>query len=393
MSDLLYLAWRYVAFHRWKTTVLVLAITLVVFLPVTLNILVERSAAQLIARAEVTPLLIGAKGSPLELALNSLYFEGGSPEAMRYADTLVVQESGLAQPVPLYARFSASGFPIVGTTPDYFEFRQLQLASGRPVVMLGEAVIGAEVARSLNLQVGDAIVSSPESAFDLAGVYPLKMSIVGVLAPAYSADDKAVFTDIKTTWVIEGLGHGHQDLADKEAASAVISRDESLIVANASLVQYNEITPENADSFHFHGDTSGYPMNGMLVVPNDAKSGVIFQGRMQTTDSGLQIINPAEVIAALLSTVFTVQQFVIAAVAIVGGATVMLAILVFLLSLRLRQRERLTLFKIGGSRGVIAGMMATEVLAVCLSSLLLAALLTVFITTFGADLIRALLLS
>jgi putative ABC transport system permease protein len=393
MNDMLYLGWRYIAFHRWKTTVLVLAITLVVFLPATLNILVERSAQQLTARAEATPLLIGAQGSPLELALNSLYFDGGAPAVMRYADTQTVQASGLAQPVPLYARFTASGFPIVGTTPDYLAFRQLQLASGRPVVMLGEAVIGAEVARELGLSVGDGIVSSPESAFNLAGVYPLKMTVVGILAPAFSADDNAVFTDIKTTWIIEGLGHGHQDLEQKEAAAAVISRANNTIVANASLVQYNEITAENADSFHFHGDTSGYPINGIIVVPNDDKSGIIFQGRMQNTEGGLQIINPREVIDALLGTVFTVQQYVIAAVTIVGGATVMLAILVFLLSLRLRKRERLTLFKIGGSRGVIAGMMGAEIIAVIVTSSLLALLLTLLMARYGTDLFRSVLLS
>ncbi|MDH3978836.1 MAG: hypothetical protein OEU86_09980, partial [Gammaproteobacteria bacterium] len=79
MSDMLYLAWRYVSYHRWKTLILTFAITLVVFLPVTLNMLVERSAEQLMARAQSTPLLMGAQGSPLELALNSLYFEGGQP--------------------------------------------------------------------------------------------------------------------------------------------------------------------------------------------------------------------------------------------------------------------------------------------------------------------------
>jgi putative ABC transport system permease protein len=258
--------------------------------------------------------------------------------------------------------------------------------------MLGEALIGSEVARDLGLQAGDSIVSSPESAFDLAGVYPLKMNVVGVLARTYSADDNAVFTDIKTTWIIEGLGHGHQDLASKEAAAAVLSRDENTIVANASLVQYNEITAENADSFHFHGDTSGYPINGIVVVPNDDKSGVIFQGRMQNSDSGLQIINPREVIDALLGTVFTVQQYVITAVSVVGGATVMLAILVFLLSLRLRKRERLTLFKIGGSRGVIAGMMGAEIIAVIVTSSLLALLLTSLMARYGTDLLRSLLL-
>ncbi|MGI9290276.1 MAG: ABC transporter permease, partial [Gammaproteobacteria bacterium] len=210
MTDMLYLSWRYVAYNRWKTLILVLAITLVIFLPAALNLLIERSASQLVARAEATPLLIGAKGSPLELALNALYFKGGTPPTLPYADINDVLNSQLALPVPLYVRFTSNDFPIVGTTPDYFDFRDLKLTDGRHAALLGEAVIGAEVANTLNLQVGDTIISAPESAFDLAGVYPLKMNIVGILQPAYSADDTAIFTDIKTTWVIEGLGHGHQ---------------------------------------------------------------------------------------------------------------------------------------------------------------------------------------
>ena len=392
MKDMLYLAWRYVLYHRWKTLILVLAITLVVFLPFALNVLIERSAQQLTARAESTPLLLGAKGSPLELALSSLYFDADTPSPARFADANVIRESGLAEPIPLYARFRASGYSIVGTTLDYFAFRELQFAAGRPLAMLGEAVIGATVAREIGLAVGDSIVSSPESAFDLAGVYPLKMTVVGILEPAYSADDQAVFVDVKTSWVIEGLGHGHQDLESVES-SAVMSRDKDRIVANASLVQYNEITAENSDSFHFHGDLSDYPLSAVLVVPNDTKSGVILQGRLEHAEADTQIIRPREIIEALLETVFTVQQFVVAAVALVGTATVAVAVLVILLSLRLRRRERLTLFKIGGSQSVIAGVMAAEIMAVIIASSLLALVLTVIVDRYGAGLIRALLLS
>ena len=391
MSDTLYLAWRYVLFHRWKTLLLVLAITLVAFLPAALNVLVERSAQQLTARADTTPLLLGAKGSPLELALSSLYFEGGTPELTRFAEIQNVGESGLANGIPLYVRFRASGYPVIGTTPDYLEFRDLEYAAGRPVVMLGETVIGATVARELGLGAGDAIISSPESAFDLAGVYPLKMTIVGVLKPSFTADDQAVFTDIKTTWIIEGLGHGHQDLQEADA-SAVLSRDEDRIVANASLLQYNEITPDNADSFHFHGGTDDYPLSAILVVPADDKSAVILQGRLQNTENNIQLIRPKEVIESLLGTVFTVQQYVVAAVGIVGLATVALAILVFLLSLRLRRRERLTLFKIGGSRSVIAGVMGAEIIAVIFASGVLALILTMLIARYGTTLVRAFLL-
>ena len=40
--------------------------------------------------------------------------------------------------------------------------------------------------------------------FDLAGVYPLKMHVAGVLEPTGGPDDAAVFVDIRTSWVIEG---------------------------------------------------------------------------------------------------------------------------------------------------------------------------------------------
>ena len=38
------------------------------------------------------------------------------------------------------------------------------------------------------------------------------MQVVGVLEPSYTADDGAIFVDLKTAWVIQGLVHGHQDM-------------------------------------------------------------------------------------------------------------------------------------------------------------------------------------
>ncbi len=48
-------------------------------------------------------------------------------------------------------------------------------------------------------------MSSPESVFDITGVYPLKMNVVGILQPTGTPDDDAVFVDVKTAWVIGGL--------------------------------------------------------------------------------------------------------------------------------------------------------------------------------------------
>ena len=66
-----------------------------------LNVLVDQSAEQLTARALTTPLLVGAKGSPLELVLSSLYFDADAPALSRFGDVSRVRETGLAEPIPL----------------------------------------------------------------------------------------------------------------------------------------------------------------------------------------------------------------------------------------------------------------------------------------------------
>ena len=393
MRDVLYLAWRYLAYNRIKTAILVFAIMLIVYLPVGLNVLVNRSAAHLTARAEVTPLLVGAKGSPLELTLNSLYFESDTPEIMRYREVNRIAESELADPIPLYVRFRARDYPIVGTTIDYFQFRGLPATAGRFMAVLGDCVLGATVAEDLGLQPGSTIVSSPESVFDLAGVYPLKMHVVGVLGPSFGPDDRAIFVDIKTAWIMEGLGHGHQDLDRPEAASGVLAREGNRITANASLVQYNEITAKNMDSFHFHGDLGHYPISAIIAVPHDTRSSVILQGRYESADEPSQIVRPIMVLNDLLATILTIRSFVVAAMLIVGLGTAATAVLVFLLSLRLRRRELLTLSKIGGARGRIATVLAAEVFVVLVLGVAMAAGLTQLTRHFGTELIQKLIVT
>ena len=389
MNNTFYLAWRYLSYHRWKTTILILSVTLIVFLPVGLNVLVEESAAQLTARAKSTPLLIGATGSPLELTLNSLYFDGVTPPLLPYTETDATRATGLAKPIPLYVRFNVQGQPVVGTTLDYFDWRGLRIAAGRQLAVIGEAVLGAGAAKALGVGVGDSVISSPETVFDLAGVYALKMQVVGVLEPMLTADDNAIFVDLKTSWIMQGLGHGHQDLRTGDAAATILSANENGIVANAAVVQYNEITVDNIESFHFHGSDEVFPLTAVIAVPNDDKSGVLLLGRFEGNDeAGSQIVQSAKVIEALLGTVFTVRQFVVFAVSIVSLATLATACLVFMLSLRLRQRERLTLLKLGAPRPAITGILLAEVVGVIVVSGVLAAGLALTTRHLGADVIR-----
>ena len=375
MKDILYLAWCYLIRHLPKTAILLASLTLVIYTPFGLRTLVRTSQEQLRARAVSTPLLLGAKGSPLELTLNALYFRKEIPPPLVYGVAEEIQRSGLADAIPLHVRFRTGELPIVGTSLDYFEFRGLEVENGRQMIRLGECVLGAVAARELGRGSGDAVVSSPESVFDIAGVYPLKMKVAGVLASSGLPDDRAVFVDVKTAWVIQGLAHGHQDLADPSAAAGVLRREGNRIIANRSVVEFNEITEENRNSFHFHGDPAGFPLTALLAVPHDEKSATLLMGRYQGEENKLQIFRPTSVMDELFATVFRVEGFVVAAFAGVGTATLATAVLVFLLSLRLRRREFLTLRRIGSEPIRLTALWSSEIVSILVVASLLAVLL------------------
>ena len=80
MINSLYIAWRYLVFNKVRSATLVACITLIAFLPMALQLILEESQQLLQSRANSTPLLLGARGSALDLVMNSLYFTDEVPE-------------------------------------------------------------------------------------------------------------------------------------------------------------------------------------------------------------------------------------------------------------------------------------------------------------------------
>jgi putative ABC transport system permease protein len=390
MLDSFFIAWKYIGYNKAKTATLVACITLISFLPVALQLLLNESERQLMSRAVSTPLVVGAKGSALDLVMNTIYFGDQVPELITMAASARVGDTELALPIPLYVRFRARGNPVVGTTLDYFHFRGLKIQKGRQLALLGDCVLGATVAEALDLNPGGSLVSSPETLFDLAGVYPLKMKVVGVLEKSHTSDDLAVFVDIKTTWVIQGLGHGHKDVTRLKDPTLVLKRSKSNVAATAKLYHFTEITQSNMNDFHFHGNLEGYPITAVIALPYDEKSGTILRGRYLSEKETEQIIRPADVIEGLLQNIFRIKNVLDAVISVVVLATVMAIILVFALSIRLRQREIKTIFKLGCSRLTIVRLVAAEILTIVMASGVLCAGMVFLVNLFANDLVRML---
>lgn len=355
----LFLAFAYLRFHWVRSVVLVLVAALILAVPVITQVLLNGSQTALTERADRTPLVLGNRGSQLDLAMNALYFSDDRAQPVTMADSDAIWDTGLALPIPLNTAFETNGARIVGTSIEYFDFRDLALSEGRQIALLGEAVLGADVAARLDLGAGDTVVSSPQNLFDLDGVYPLELNIVGVLAATGTADDEAVFVDIKTSWVIAGIGHGHDGVLAEDAGSEDI-------VASASIVEFNRITEENIDSFHFHGDPADYPVSAILLAPNDDRSATILRGRYLDPDNPVQLIVPTEVIGELVDRIFRIKSLLDAVTLIIGVAAFAAVGLAVFLSYRLRAREMQTAFKIGARRGMILRLlMAETVILLC----------------------------
>jgi putative ABC transport system permease protein len=392
MFDSLYIAWKYVSFNKIITATLVACITLISFLPLSLQLLLDESERQLMSRAVSTPLVVGAKGSALDLVMNTLYFDDEVPELITMEASEQVMDTDLALPIPVYVRFHARGHPIVGTTLDYFDFRGLKVAEGRSLAVLGDCVVGAVVAEKLDLKPGSNIVSSPENLFDLAGVYPLKMEVVGVFEKSHTSDDLAVFVDMKTAWVIQGLGHGHEDVTILTDPTLVLKRTESNVAATAKLYHFTEITEKNIETFHFHGKLTSYPVTAVVAIPYDTKSGTILRGRYLTREERHQIVKPEEVIDGLLQNIFRIKTMLDGVISVVALATMLAIILVFALSLRLRQGEIQTIFKLGCRRMTIVRLLSAEIIIIVLISAILCGAMVFFVSQYSNELVRLLII-
>ena len=387
MRSVLLLAWRYVAFNKLKTTILVACVSITLFLPLAVSLLIDRYSHELTLRAQTTPLVVGAKGNRFDLVLTTLYFRQGKLDSVAFREVEKIEESGLAVAIPIHAMFTARNFPVIGTNLDYFEFRKLRIREGRLPGILGEAVLGSKIAEALNLSPGDTILSDQQSLYDIARTGPLKMHVVGVLAPSHSPDDFAVFVDVRTAWVIEGRGHGHMDVVEQSDPRYVLKRTRSDVAATAAVPEYTEVTPENVDSFHFHGDLLEFPLTSIIVLPKDLKSSTILKARYNASLTS-QILTPAEVVEELMGIVFKVKRFFDANFAVIALSTVLFFILVILLSLRIRAKERDTMHKIGCSRTIVFWLQACELLIVFVMSLALTGIFSVVLLLLAPRLLR-----
>jgi putative ABC transport system permease protein len=259
----------------------------------------------------------------------------------------------------------------------------LRAAQGTLPLMLGDACVGADVARDLQLAPGGALFSDPRELYDIAVPPALKLRVCGVLRRTGSADDGAV-VDVKTGWVLEGLAHGHQDPKRGVDPNLVLRQGADNVTLSEAMIEYQEITAENLSDFHFHGDPATLPLTAVLFVPDSPKAATMTKAKINF-DGKYQMVIPEVVVRDLVAFVFKIKTLFDALTLALGGITLALTGLVLLLSARLRRREMATLHRLGCSPGTVAALHGSEIAAILLCGAVMAAVLVAATLWLGPD--------
>tara|TARA_R110002126_G_scaffold4409_17_gene23218 strand:+ start:4249 stop:5439 length:1191 start_codon:yes stop_codon:yes gene_type:complete len=395
MKGLWLLTRRNLTYHSGRTLILVACLALSVFVPVATQVLVRHFDHQLRARAVATPLVAGAGAQKLDLTLEALYFREADLDPLRWKDFERIRSQGMGLAVPLHATHHARGRSLLGTTPEYFEQRGLVPATGTLPLMVGDVVLGARMARDLELSVGDELFSDPVALYDISKPASFRLLVCGILAERGERDDLAAFVDIKTAWVLDGLYHGHKAAADiaTEDPDLIIGREgddrTGSMAISGALIEENVMDTATVDSFHFHGNQDELPLSSVLVWPGSHKDRTLLKARVNDWP-GLQMVTPIDVIDELMAKVVRVKGVLDRLAVLLAGSTGMLIALVLALSLRLRRGELMTLNRIGCARGTVVQLVLLEILVVVGASLLIATLATIATVTWTPHLVEML---
>lgn len=151
-------------------------------------------------------LVVGAKGSPLQLILSSVYHVD-VPTGNVPLETLQMLEGhpGVGRAVPLALGDSFRGARIVGTNARFLSIHGAELAEGRMFEQLGDAVVGAAAARETGLSIGRKFVGTHGLGEDGHTHEETPFVVTGILKPTGTVTDRLILTSIESVWAMHGI--------------------------------------------------------------------------------------------------------------------------------------------------------------------------------------------
>lgn len=390
------------ALSTWLTMFsVVLGVTLVVAI-----LILRREGDALFGQSDYGfNVLVGAKASPLQLTLNTIYHMDRSPGNIPYAvyDELAHGEKYRPQvklAVPFAVGDSYKGLRIVGTTTamfgvddegkamgqDSFEYRpdrHYEIAQGHLFhPRKFEAIVGAEVPALTGLKIGDTFQATHglPTANETPDVHEEQWKVVGVLAPTHTANDRVLFIPLPTFYCIfeheEGLEAHAQIKAGQDIAQVAAHHHE-----DHEQKQYT-MNPDGTVELQLPRDK--WELSAVLVK---ARSSFAAQQLLYVFSSrdDAAAVNPASVMRDFFQVFLRPSTLVLLVISylvtIVAAASIMTTIYN---SVSARRREMAILRALGATRARILGLICLEAVIIGAGGALVGVVLGHLLSGVGA---------
>lgn len=211
--NLLRLSWKNILHKPLTTFLSVLLFALGVGLISLLFLLQKQLEANFEKNLAGINLVIGAKGSPLQLILSSMYHidaPTGNISLKEARPFLNPKHPLIEQAIPLSMGDSYKGYRIVGTTKDIVGLYDAKIGEGKLWERNFEVTLGGGIAEKEGLKIGDLFKSSHGfiDDEDLAHDDAQAFKVVGILEPTGAVIDQLILTTPQSFWLVHDHDHG-----------------------------------------------------------------------------------------------------------------------------------------------------------------------------------------
>jgi len=243
--NLFSLVWNYLKAKPFNTILNIFLLALGIAVITILLLFNNQLQQKITENSKGIDLVIGAKGSPLQLILCNIFhvdFPTGNiklNEAERFAKHRLIKKA-----IPLALGDSYKNFRIIGTNQDYTDLYGAELAQGIWWKDDLDVVAGAGVAEVLELKIGDTFASSHGLTNDGSDHDNALYVVKGILKKKGNVLDNLLFTNIASVWKVHDTheedheSHLTDSIADPSLLVPSVSRGDSTREITSLLIQY-----------------------------------------------------------------------------------------------------------------------------------------------------------
>jgi putative ABC transport system permease protein len=320
---LIKIAWKNLIDKKLNSFLCILLMALGIGLISLLVILSKQFEEKFTKNISGIDMVVGAKGSPLQLILSSVYQVDNPTGNIPLNQVNALKKNPLVKEViPMSMGDNYKGYRIVGTNESYLEHFKVEFVEGHLFVENLEVVLGAITAENLGLKIGDDFHSA--HGLDAEGETHDHdhFEVVGILKFNNSVVDNLILTSLNSVWAV----HGHSSVD----SSSTTNDPESDKQITSALVKFRS------------------PM-GMMTIPRNINENSVMQAALPS----IEVNRLFELLGVGVSTLRALAL----AIMLISGISVFVSLYN---SLKERRYEMALMLSMGASRVQLFGMLLLE---------------------------------